>query len=135
MRLFRRLSHASVFDIPGWSSPLRVRALPASPPDAWGLLHVSSSRGMATVAVDERGRLWVDGSARPQWQVPNLSAYNPGAVVYRTPGAGIGVWIHPRAAESLPTFAELGMTDIRARHGWLPIREIAAVMPDFVRKP
>jgi len=121
--------HATVFDIPGWPCPARVRDIPGRE-NSWGWIGFPSGTGQGeSLAQDETGRLWVNGGACPVFKLPDAGWDNPGALVFWTE-AGIGLWIHPKGFKSLPSVSRLDM----APDDWLPVREVTAEWPTFIKE-
>lgn len=120
--------HARTFDIPGWPCPPRVSDIP-NHPGSWGYLptHGPSAGGTA-LAQDDLGYLWVLGAAVPKFRVPRTDPGGYGAVGFWTP-AGLGLWIHRR---TLPHLGSVSRLDMRPDE-WVPVREVAADLPEFIR--
>lgn len=118
--------HATAFDLPGWPCPPRVRDIPKHP-DSWGWVPVSPSTYLGSVAADELGRLWVDGSATPRFKLPNSSDASPGAVVFWT-DHGIGLWVHPKSYQWIADLDTLAAEPDR----WIPVAVVLPDLPEFV---
>ncbi|WP_431904623.1 hypothetical protein [Nonomuraea sp. bgisy101] len=73
---------ARAFDLPGWPCPPRVADIPECK-DSYGWIAAGS------VAVDDEGRLWVDGLAhprpRPQGDRSTLVAWCEDGIALRIP--------------------------------------------------
>lgn len=122
--------HARAFDLPGWPCPPRVREIP-NYQDSWGWIPVSEHLGgdsPTTVAQDDLGYLWVNGNTIPKFKTPNEAYANPGAIVFQT-DLGVGLWVHPKSLQYLPSISQFEMTPDE----WLPVNEVAKECPPFVK--
>jgi hypothetical protein len=121
-------AHATVFDIPGWSCPPRVRDI-VKTPNSWGYAMISRYREAGNMVVqDELGYLWADGQAIPRFKLPDEQHANPGGVVFWT-DKGLGLWIHPKTYQHLGDMSRLDMEPDR----WVPIAGVYRDLPKFVR--
>jgi hypothetical protein len=119
-------AHATVFDIPGWPCPPRVRDI-AKTPNSWGYAMIHRYDIGSMVVQDELGYLWADGQATPRFKLPDEQHANPGGVVFWTE-KGLGLWMHPKTYEHLGEMSRLDMEPDR----WVPIAVIYRDLPEFV---
>lgn len=120
--------HATVFDIPGWPCPPRVRDIPGHQ-NSWGYIQLRIGSGTIALAQDETGRLWVNGGINPRFMLPDSANGSPGALLFWTE-TGIGLWIHPKSLKDLPSVSQLDM----APDDWLPVRKVTAEWPAFIKE-
>jgi hypothetical protein len=123
--------HATVYDIPGWPSPPRLRDIPGRE-NSWSFVNVyADPRDVegSRLAYDETGHLWINGSRPGTPEIPHDNGVNPGAIAYWTP-AGIGLWIHPKSLRSLSSLSRLDMNP----DDWMPVTEVARELPPFVKE-
>jgi hypothetical protein len=120
--------HATVFDLPGWPCPPRVRDIPKHE-ESWGWVSADGFARPFAVAQDELGRLWVNGDAIPQFRTPEDSHSSPGALVFHA-ASGIGLWVHQKSLQYLPSISQLEMRPDE----WLPVNEVAAEWPPFIKR-
>jgi hypothetical protein len=126
-----QLPHARASDIPGWPCPPRVRDIVASQ-NSWGWIEVIPADGKAAaVAQDELGYLWVNGTTVPRFKIPGEydTPTAAGAVVFWTAN-GVGLWVHPKSPPHLESISRLDM----APDEWLPVRQVAAELPAFIKQ-
>ena len=114
--------HARALDLPGWPCPPRVRDIPDHE-ESWGWVFVTS------LAQDELGYLWIDGSATPRFCRLDESRQNPGAIACWTE-QGLGIWVHPKSMSYLGPVSRLDMDDDR----WMPVAVALSELPHFVNK-
>jgi hypothetical protein len=121
-------AHATVFDIPGWPCPPRVRDI-VKTPNSWGYVMISNLPLIVgnVVVQDELGYLWADGQAIPRFKLPDEQHANPGGVVFWT-DKGLGLWIHPKTYQYLGDMSRLDMEPDR----WVPIAVVYRDLPEFV---
>lgn len=120
--------HARASDLPGWPCPPRVRDIPGNE-NSWGYVPLSlTGESNSTVVQDELGYLWVNGTVAPVFTVPRDGVSNPGTLVFWT-ADGIGLWVHPHSLQFLPSVSRLDLN----LDEWLPVREVAAEWPAFIK--
>jgi hypothetical protein len=119
-------AHATVFDIPGWPCPPRVRDI-VKTPNSWGYAMIHRYDIGSMVVQDELGYLWADGQATPGFKLPDEKYANPGGVVFWTE-KGLGLWIHPKTYQHLGEMSRLDMEPDR----WVPIAVVYRELPEFV---
>lgn len=117
--------HARAFDLPGWPCPPRVRDIP-NHEESWGWVAVASTLG--SLAQDELGYLWIDGSAVPGFRQLDESKQSPGAIACWTE-QGLGIWVHPKSLAYLGSVSRLDMDDDR----WMPVAVALNELPPFVK--
>jgi len=122
------IRHAKTCDLPGWPCPPRVRDIP-NKANSWGLIPMRVGAA-ASIAQDEMGYLWINGDVTPQFDIPNETNANPGALVFWTQ-SGIGLWVHPNSLRFLPSISRLDMQPDQ----WLPVNEVSANWPEFIDRP
>ncbi|MEV0297090.1 hypothetical protein [Nocardia sp. NPDC050710] len=122
--------HATVFDIPGWPCPPRVRDIP-NHENSWGHIALIGNGPRDHLATDELGHLWVNGDVAPKFMLPSEEISNPGAIIFAAQ-SGIGLYLHPKSYRFLRSVSRL---DLQKQPGqWLPVNEVATDLPDFVKE-
>jgi hypothetical protein len=120
--------HARAFDLPGWPCPPRVRDIP-NHENSWGWGQIRAETTESVLAVDELGYLWVNGDTVPGFRLPNETDANPGAIVFWS-SDGIGLWVHPKSLQYLPSISRLDMRDDQ----WVRVAVVAPDLPGHVGK-
>lgn len=121
--------HASLGDLPAWSSPSTVREI-AEIKDSWGMVPVyATSVNKATIVHDERGLLWIDGTMKPEPRfITGAGMPHDMALIFHYEG-GIGIYMPKSAYKNLRviTDKQLESYESKGQPRYLPINHVASI--------
>ena len=121
--------HASLGDLPAWSSPLTVREI-AEIRDSWGMALVRSPlTSHATLVHDERALLWIDATVKPEAQFITGAGMRHEYVLIFHYNGGIAIYLPKLAYKDLRAISDVELKnaqwgkDVR----YIPVNHVASI--------
>lgn len=122
-------NHASLGDLPSWSSPITIREIP-NVLGSWGMAVVyTGTAHSATIVHDERGLLWLDGNAKPIPEfITGSGVPNNKALIFHHEG-GIGVYLPKLAYKDVPMISDRQLKNYKSgeESRYVPVNRIVGV--------
>lgn len=121
--------HASLGDLPAWSSPLTVREI-AEIRDSWGMALVRSPlKSHATLVHDERGLLWIDATVKPEARFITGAGVPSEQVLIFHYNGGIAIYLPKLAYKDLRAISDVELKNAKWEKDlrYIPVNHVASI--------
>lgn len=121
--------HASLGDLPAWSSPMTVREI-AEIRDAWGMALVRSTLTMNPALVyDERGLLWIDATVKPEARFITGAGMSHEYVLVFHHNGGLGIYLPKLAYKDLRVISDKQLENYESKGlpRYIPVNHVVSI--------